>query len=133
MPTASRLRLRSEFAAAVRRGRRAGRARLVVHLDLAAAVNEDFSEQVNARARVGFVVGRTVGGAVVRNRVRRQLRHLIAARLDTLPVGARVVVRALPASAGSSSTELAADLDAALGRALRAARPSGQLPAGHTS
>ncbi len=143
LPAASRLRRRPDFTATVRRGRRAGRSRLVVHLDVAVPGSADFSDSrsdsressdpVSGPPRVGFVVGRAVGGAVVRNRVRRQLRHLVGGRLDVLPTGVRVVVRALPAAAGSSSTELAADLDAALARALRSAGFSYPLPTGHSS
>jgi ribonuclease P protein component len=66
---------------------------------------------------VGFVVGRPVGGAVVRNQVRRRLQHLVAARLDQLPVGARLVVRATPDAAGRSSAALGDALDAALRKA----------------
>jgi len=69
--------------------------------------------------RVGLVVGRTVGPAVVRNRVRRQLRHLLRDRVDRLPPGALLVVRALPGAAGAASSALAADLDRALGRVLQ--------------
>ena len=36
-------------------------------------------------ARVGFVVSKAVGNAVVRNRVKRRLRHLCRERLDVLP------------------------------------------------
>jgi ribonuclease P protein component len=68
--------------------------------------------------RVGFVVSRTVGGAVGRNAVRRRLRHLMRERLHLLPPGSTLVVRALPAAAGASSAELSADLDAALSRLL---------------
>lgn len=74
-------------------------------------------------ARVGFVVPRAVGGAVVRNRVRRQLRHLMRARLAELPAGSSVVVRALPAAATVSATILAADLDAALSRCAPSRQP----------
>jgi ribonuclease P protein component len=69
--------------------------------------------------RVGFVVSRAVGGSVVRHAVARRLRHLMRDRLTLLPVGSHVVVRALPAAASASSTELGRDLDAALDRALR--------------
>ncbi len=109
LPVASRLRRRTDFAEAVRRGRRATRSRLVVHL---LATGGD-----HAPARTGFVVSRAVGSAVVRNRVRRQLRHLMASRLATLPAGSRVVVRALPRAAGASSADLSRDLDAALSAA----------------
>lgn len=71
--------------------------------------------------RAGLVVSRAVGGSVVRHRVARRLRHLVAARLGTLPRSARLVVRALPPAAGASSDDLAGDLDAGLRGALRKA------------
>ena len=74
--------------------------------------------------RVGFVVSRAVGGAVVRNRVRRRLRHLVRDRLGYLPQHSLVVVRALPAAAEASFTTLGADLDVALDR-VAAPRPRG--------
>ena len=49
--------------------------------------------------RVGFVVGKAVGNAVTRNRVRRRLRHLAAAELSGTPDRVSVVVRALPRAA----------------------------------
>jgi ribonuclease P protein component len=67
-------------------------------------------------ARVGFVVSKAVGNSVVRHRVTRRLRHLMADRIGTLPPGCALVVRALPAAAGASSSELGADLDGALRR-----------------
>jgi ribonuclease P protein component len=67
-------------------------------------------------ARVGFVVSKAVGNAVHRNRVKRRLRHLVRERLASLPAGAVLVVRALPAAAGASSGSLARDLDSALAR-----------------
>lgn len=69
-----------------------------------------------AHARVGFVVSKAVGNAVHRNRVKRQMRHLVAERLPCLPAGAVVVVRALPAADGASFHVLAQDLDKALAR-----------------
>ena len=67
-------------------------------------------------ARVGFVVSGAVGPAVVRNRVRRRLRHLAAEQVRRLPDGALLVVRALPAAAGATTAQLAADLQAVLVR-----------------
>jgi ribonuclease P protein component len=122
LPAASRLRQRSDFTATMRMGRRAARPRLVVHLALAGPDIEPGDAKRGdgglGSPRAGFVVGRQVGGAVVRNRVRRQLQHLSADRLAELPPGARLVVRALPAAAGSSGRELRADLDAAIARSL---------------
>ena len=70
-------------------------------------------------AKVGFVVSRAVGPAVVRNRVKRRLRELMRARLDSLPGGCMVVVRVHPAAAAARQADLAADLDPVLRRLLR--------------
>ncbi len=74
---------------------------------------------VCAAPRVGLVVGRAVGNAVTRNQVKRRLRHLLRDRLAALPEGSLLVVRALASAGAASSAELGADLDSALGRALR--------------
>jgi ribonuclease P protein component len=66
--------------------------------------------------RVGFVVSRAVGPAVTRNRVKRRLRHLVRARVDRLQDGSLLVVRALPASAGATFSDLGAELDRCLAR-----------------
>lgn len=66
-----------------------------------------------APARVGFVVSRAVGGAVIRNRVKRRLRHLLAARLSILSAGSLLVVRALPA-ASTLEDRVAQDVESAL-------------------
>jgi ribonuclease P protein component len=75
------------------------------------------AEQPSAPARAGFVVSKAVGNAVVRNRVRRRLRHLVRERLAELPPGSTLVVRALPAAAEASYPRLGADLDAAIAAA----------------
>jgi len=75
-------------------------------------------------ARVGLVVSRAVGSAVVRNRVKRRLRALAAARLDELPAGALLVLRANQPAAGASSLELGIELDRALSRVLRRRTPT---------
>jgi ribonuclease P protein component len=66
--------------------------------------------------RIGFVVSKAVGNAVVRNRVQRRLRHLAREHLASLPGSAVLVIRALPASAEASYAELAQDLSRCLGR-----------------
>ncbi|RYJ30337.1 ribonuclease P protein component [Streptomyces sp. L-9-10] len=59
-----------------------------------------------------------MGGAVVRNQVKRRLRHLIRERLSELPPGSLVVVRALPGAGDAEYAHLARDLDAAFQRLL---------------
>ena len=120
LAVAQRLRRRAEFATAIGTGRRAGRGAVVVHLTLPS--HPDLDQPTHASgaanpappARVGFVVSKAVGGAVVRNRVKRRLRHLSRERLAALPAGTDLVVRALPAAADRSYTQLGVDLDSAI-------------------
>lgn len=60
----------------------------------------------DAPARFGFVASKEVGGAVVRNRVRRQLRERAAGSIREGFTGRDVVVRILPAAKGAGSREL---------------------------
>ena len=62
--------------------------------------------------RVGYAIGRAVGTAVDRNRVRRRLRALIADRARAKGVPAGLYLIGARASASSStSADLARDLD----------------------
>ena len=124
LPAGSRLRRRADFVATVRstRGVR-GTGLLVVHAATPDPSPPALSSAPIAAPRVGFVVSRAVGAAVVRNRVRRRLRHLVAEQLDRIPPGSRVVVRALPGSAVATYDQLGAALRSALDRALHQADP----------
>jgi len=64
--------------------------------------------------RVAYAVGRPVGGAVVRNRVRRRLRAATRAQAATLSPGHAYLVHAGPGAAGRSYAELEAALAGAL-------------------
>ncbi len=108
------MRRSDDFRRAVRRGRRSGRATLVGHLLREPAAS--------GPALVGFVVSRSVGNSVVRHRVQRRLRALVADRLPLLPEGGLLVVRAQATSAGATSAALGADLDAVLSRLVDADR-----------
>lgn len=110
------MRRRDDFTSAVRRGRRAGRPTAVVHL-----LRPDEAPAAAKPPLVGFIVARTVGNAVVRNTVRRRLRHLMRPHLDRLPAGSLLVVRANPRAGEARPDELAADLESALDRLLRPA------------
>ena len=107
---AHRMRDGRDFSAAVRRGSRAATRTLVAHV----------APGTDGVTSVGFVVSKAVGPAVVRNRVKRRLRHLMRERLDAVPAGSRVVVRANPPAAAADSAQLAEHLDSALARATRA-------------
>ena len=113
LPAGHRLRASSDFAAAVRGpgGARAGSTLIVVH-----------ANQTDARAgqppRVGLVVSKSVGTAVVRNRTKRRLRALMASRIGRVPTGTDVVVRANPVAAQANSSDLEVELDRLLGRVL---------------
>ncbi len=107
LPSASRMTSTDEFRLTVRRGVRVARPSLVIHARLGEG----------PPPRVGFVVSKAVGNAVTRNRTKRRLRHLVRDRLAELPERARIVVRALPAAAGSPD-RLVADFDSAWRRSL---------------
>ena len=97
LPARDRVRLAHDFKTAFRSGNRAGSRVLVVHA--AAADTESHA------ARVGFVVSKAVGNAVVRNRTKRRLREIARRHLPQLPPGL-YVVRALPAAAGADFATL---------------------------
>jgi ribonuclease P protein component len=101
------MRRSTDFTSVVRGGVRARGGSLVVH---------HRAELGPHPALVGLVVGKTVGGSVVRHRVSRRLRAQLAQRLDRLPAGSGTVVRALPDSAHASSAELGRSLDKAFDR-----------------
>lgn len=96
----------------MRRGAKAGGGTAVVYM----------VKTGDALSMAGFAVSRAVGGAVVRNLVKRRLRAVMAEALTTVPAGSHVVVRALPAAADASYSELRADVVSAMSRAQAKAR-----------
>lgn len=109
LPAQHRLTERGEFTATVRGSgaRRQGSRLLVVH-----------ARHTDARSalppRVGVVVSKAVGNAVVRNRVKRRLRAQVAPLLPAVPSGTDLVLRANPASASASSAQIGRTLGSAL-------------------
>ncbi|MBM7517577.1 ribonuclease P protein component [Nocardioides nitrophenolicus] len=117
------------FRTVSRKGRRAGSRTLVAHLllpDEQQVVGMSGRDSSPRPARAGFVVSKAVGNAVVRNRVKRRLRHAVRPLLAGLPAGAVLVVRAQPAAAASSYPELVADLARCLERVVAPGQASGQ-------
>lgn len=114
----------------MKRGRRAARGGVVVHWapapvptegrDADDATPSDTDEHSSVRA--GFVVSKAVGNAVVRNRVKRRLRHAVAAQMTDWPAGTDVVVRATPKAADLDFAALGRDLSDAVALARSAKR-----------
>jgi ribonuclease P protein component len=105
-----------DFRRVLRTGRRAGGSVVAGHLLL---VGSEGPVRSGDPAKVGFIVSRAVGSAVVRNRVKRRLRELMRRRVASLPGGCLLVLRAYPAAASARQEDLAADLDLVIGRLLR--------------
>lgn len=51
--------------------------------------------QGKSSAKLGLIVGKSVGNSVVRHRIARQIRHAVREELSKLPDGALLVVRAM--------------------------------------
>jgi ribonuclease P protein component len=70
-------------------------------------------------ARVGITVGRRVGNAVVRNRVKRRLREAIRSSFAKIHPGTDLVLIARPSAARAHYTDLASAVDSLLDRAAK--------------
>ncbi|NQU38166.1 MAG: ribonuclease P protein component [Actinobacteria bacterium] len=132
LPARFRLRDSEQIANTVRRGSRVGRRYLVVHYLPASArtsILSDMSEETGSSTtasagevrthtppQVGLTISKSVGGSVVRHRVARKLRHVVAGHVEQLPDGCSMVVRALPNAASATSSELDNDLIVLLSR-----------------
>ncbi|PDQ35434.1 MAG: ribonuclease P protein component [Candidatus Lumbricidophila eiseniae] len=101
LPRRHRLLNDTDFRDVVRRGARNPGRFLVVHAR---------RREPDALTRFGFVVNRKVGNAVVRNKVRRRLRSMVADLLESGVGGLDVVVRVLPPASSASYSELREDL-----------------------
>lgn len=101
----------ADFQSVMRRGVKSGRATVIVYLK-----QTGYAESI-----AGFAVSRAVGGAVIRNRVKRRLRAIMAEALPALPDGSAVVIRALPRSADVDYVKLRRDVTEALTTAQRKA------------
>jgi len=116
LPARHRLRSSADFAVVFRGARGAGGSRsgsrfMVVHIN-----------STDARAgqppRIGLVVSKAVGNAVVRNRTKRILRACVSTRIGQLPNGVDVVIRAKTDLPGTPTAILAQDLDRLLATVL---------------
>jgi len=99
------LRRSGEIAYVRRRGRQAGFSTLAAFA----------AEGQGRRPKIGITVSGQVGGAVVRNLIRRRIRGALDA-LPPLRRPLRLLFIARPGAANESYAKLAADVDAALGK-----------------
>ena len=107
LPRANRLLTADEIRATIRRGRRLPGTLTVIHVRTGAGTEPP---------RFGFVVSKKVGGAVIRNRVRRRLREISRASLAEVAPGTDIVIRALPESADATWASLQGEVAQVLSR-----------------
>ena len=100
-PPSARLRKRAEFDRVYQRGERHSSANLTV-IFLAATGG--------GGSRVGFTAGKALGGAVVRNRIRRRLREAVRRHLRELKTPAEVVFHPRKSALRAEFSQLEAEV-----------------------
>ena len=86
LPNSARIKSSSDFARVTKSGRRVTSDSLIGYLS---------SSHSNDPAKLGLIVGKSVGNSVVRHRIARQIRHAVREDLNNLPNGTLFVVRAM--------------------------------------
>ncbi len=109
-----------EFSRVAKTGQRVAAGGFVVVV--ARRGEEDGAIVDGERRKLGIAVGRRVGNAVVRNRLKRRIREWFRAARADLPAGSDTVVIARPPARELSGREVAAALDRLVARAGSAAR-----------
>ena len=103
---ANRLVRADDYRRLVRRGRRLATGHALIYLHCA---------DPSRPPRFGFIVAKSVGGAVDRNLVRRRLKALTYAAIPQLAAGTEIVIRALPGAAQATWDTLMDEISGALG------------------
>ena len=111
LPAQYRMTRSAEFSTTVKHGVRAVQPDLVVHARRECGESDG--------PRIGLVVSKAVGSAVVRHRVARRLRHAAREVLGDLQSSDRVVIRALPSSRHAVSARLRQEIAAGVDRAVQ--------------
>ncbi|MFT0761970.1 ribonuclease P protein component [Actinomyces sp. F1_1611] len=123
LPRQNRLVESAAFKRALRVGARGGNRFLAATIavpPVGTAICHPQKGEAETPVRVGLIVAkREVPTAVARNRLKRQLRHLMRPRLGNFDPGTDIVLRVFGRCQGLSSTELALHLDKALAQAQR--------------
>jgi ribonuclease P protein component len=102
-----------DFRSTMRLGRKIGSENLVTYTKL---------DENQPHTRFGFVVAKTVGGAVKRNLVKRRMREISRELLGENASGLTVVVRALPGAAQIPWAKLREELIASVQTGVKKAR-----------
>ncbi len=103
LPTPARLRSHDDFVLVVRTRTKIVRSTVIVHF-------RRRTEHGPRQGRAGFVVSKRIGGAVVRNRIKRRLRAALRECWHELPAGTDIVLRAQASAARVRYKEIHADL-----------------------
>lgn len=107
---ANRIVRADDYRNTVRRGRKSGTAHSVVYV----------RRHDDDGVRFGFIVAKTVGNAVVRNTVRRRLKHVCHELLPSLPPGTDIVIRSLPGSVDVPWSTLLKDISGVVDKVVKA-------------
>jgi ribonuclease P protein component len=99
-PRAARLVRRGEFDAVYRTGKRRSSSHFTVF----------FRANQLPQSRFGFSIKKALGGAVVRNRIRRRVREIVRCHRMEIPAGWDIVIHPKNAVARAPFAALAADL-----------------------
>ncbi len=103
LPVPERLRRSSAFDRIYQSGRAYGDPLIVLHVHPC--------PDRPGICRVGFVAGKKVGNAVVRNRVKRRLREIVRARSRSWDPPVEIILRARPAASEASFVDLERAVD----------------------
>lgn len=107
---AQRITSGDDYKRVVRRGfRRVGRFAVVYVLNVG----------TDTPPRFGFIASRKVGGAVVRNRIRRQLKAICADAASSIEPGTEIIIRAMAEIDQASFAQLKDDLSVLLLRRVK--------------
>ncbi len=99
-PREARLVRKSEFDAVYRAGKRRSSSHFTVF----------FRANEQPQSRFGFSIKKTLGGAVVRNRIRRRLREMVRCHRLEIPAGWDIVIHPKSSVAKAPFVALTADL-----------------------
>ena len=121
LPKAARLRTDREYRDVVHKGERTSTPHFTVYRD----------DRAPGRAMVGVSVGKRVGNAVARNRLKRLLRELCRLNPEAFPDGSRTAIVARKALDAPSLADVSAELLPAIAR--RWGRKEGPTPCARDS